>query len=215
MNGLIVTGGEINDQFVCDLIKEGAIEVILGVDSGIDMLYRAHITPDVIVGDFDSANPEALSFYKEMDQVIAIELNAEKDDTDTEHAIREAIAMGCENIIVVGCFGNRVDHLLSTVSLLGIGMELGVEICLMDPNNRIRMIKDELKLKKNAAYGDFISLIPFGGAASGVTITGAKYPLENATIELFTSLGVSNEIVDDEVMISVKDGILLVIEARD
>lgn len=215
MNGLIVTGGDINDQFVCDLIKGGAIEVIFGVDRGVDVLYRNHITPDVIVGDFDSANSEAVSYYKEMDQVLAIELNSQKDDTDTEHAIREAIQMGCESIVIVGCFGNRVDHMLSTISLLGVGLEYGVDICLMDTNNRVRMLCEGIKIKKSEAYGDFLSLIPFGGEVKGVTITGTKYTLENATIELCTSLGVSNEIVDDEAVISFTDGLLLLIESRD
>jgi len=215
MNGLIVAGGNINDKFVCNLIKEGAFEVIFAADRGIDVLYRNHITPDIIVGDFDSANPEALEYYKDMDQVAVSELNPEKDDTDTEHAIRDCVRLGCEQITVVGAFGDRIDHVLANVSLLGIGLEYGVDMKMMDEKNRITMHCQGTTIKKSEQFGDYVSLIPYGGMVHGLTLKGMKYNVEDATLDYFTSLGVSNEIVEDEAVIEFSEGTLLVIEARD
>ena len=50
-------------------------------------------------------------------------LNPEKDDTDTEYAIREAIRRGAMEIVVIGATGTRIDHVLGNISLLGIGLE--------------------------------------------------------------------------------------------
>ncbi|MDC7300472.1 thiamine diphosphokinase [Agathobacter ruminis] len=215
MNGLIVAGGNINDKFACDVIKNGAFEVIFAADSGIDFMYRNHITPDIIVGDFDSANPEILSFYRDMDQVAISELNPEKDDTDLEHALRDCVRLGCDEITILGCFGNRIDHSYANMMLLGIGLEYGVEIRLMDDKNRVSMHCSDFVLKKNDLYGKYVSLLPINGTVHNLTITGMKYCLENTDLLPFTTLGVSNELVEDQAQITFEDGILLLIESKD
>ncbi len=215
MNGLIVAGGDINDKFVCDLIKQGAFEVIFAVDRGIDMLYRNHITPDIIVGDFDSANPEALEYYRDMDQVAVSELEVMKDDTDTEHAVRDAIRLGCNHLTIVGAFGSRVDHMLANISLLGIGLTYRVEMYILDEKNRVHLHDCDFTIKKSEQYGDYVSLIAFGGPVRDLTVSGMKYNLKDASLNVSTSLGVSNEIVEDEANIIFNEGTVLAIETRD
>ena len=215
MNGLIIAGGSIDDKFASNLIKNGAFEAILAADSGVDFLYRNHITPDIIIGDFDSCDSEALSYYRELDQVAVSELNPEKDDTDLEHTVREAIRLRLDDITIVGCFGDRIDHVLGNISLLGIGLEYRVNITLMDAKNRVRMITEPLTLKKKNQFGDFVTLLAVGGPVEGLTLKGFKYELDNAILEPYTSLGVSNEITAAEASIIFTNGTLLVIEARD
>ena len=99
--------------------------------------------------------------------------------------------------------------------LLGIGLEEGVQIQLVDAHNRIRMVNDVLEIAKTEQFGDFVSILPVKGNAAGVTLEGMKYPLQDAEISCFSSLGVSNEILEDAARISVKDGTLLVMESRD
>ena len=77
------------------------------------------------------------------------------------------------------------------------------------------MIDKTLKLEKVNQFGKFVSLLPFAGAVRGVTLKGFKYPLENHTMLAFSSLGISNEIVDEEAEILLEEGVLVVIEARD
>lgn len=83
---------------------------------------------------------------KRRDRLAQIE--SSKDDTDTEFALRLAISMGAECITVLGGTGSRLDHVLGNIELLGIGLELGVEIELLDANNRIRMTDHGMVLKK-------------------------------------------------------------------
>ncbi|MCI7106417.1 MAG: thiamine diphosphokinase [Lachnospiraceae bacterium] len=215
MKYLIVSGGYASDEFVSETIRRGGFEVVMAADSGLDFLYRTGIMPDVIVGDFDSVKSDALDYFREFEHIEMCMLNPEKDDTDTEFAIREAIRRGASKITIVGGTGTRIDHVLGNICLLGIGLEENVKIVLLDEHNRIRMIDKPLVLKKEEQYGKYISLVPYSDRVTGVTLTGLKYPLTDYTMGGFNSLGISNEIVDEEATISLTSGQLLVIESRD
>ena len=150
-----------------------------------------------------------------MSDVEILRLNPIKDDTDTEFVIREAIRRGATEIVILGATGTRLDHALANVYLLGIGLEEEVKIQIVDAHNRIRMITDTMEIAKTEQFGDFVSVLPMLGDAEGVTLTGVKYPLQDAKLNSFSSLGISNEITDERATISVKKGTLLIIESRD
>lgn len=215
MKYLIVSGGTVNEGFLTKIVKNGGFDVILAADAGMEALYRDHILPDIIVGDFDSVNPDTLEYFHDKEQIEVCMLNPEKDDTDTEYAIREAIRRGAREIVIVGGTGTRIDHVLGNICLLGIGLEHQVKICLMDEHNRMRMIDQPLTLKKAEQYGKYVSLIPFSEYVQGVTLRGFKYPLTDYTMGGFNSLGISNEIVSEESSISLTSGQLIVIESKD
>ena len=208
MKYLIVSGGEVKEGFLTWIVKNGGFDVILAADAGMEALYRDHILPDIIVGDFDSVNPDTLEYFHDKEQI-------EKDDTDTEYAIREAIRRGAMEIVVIGATGTRIDHVLGNISLLGIGLEEQIKISLVDEHNRIRMINQPMTIRKEEQYGKYVSLIPFSEKVCGVTLRGLKYPLTDYTMGGFNSLGISNEIVSDEASISLSSGQLIVIESKD
>ena len=64
-------------------------------------------------------------------------------------------------------------------------------------------------------FGTYVSFLPFGGAASGVTLKGLKYHLENMSLTVGNSLGISNEVVEKKIEVSFESGYLLMIESRD
>ncbi len=215
MRGLIITGGNIRDEFACGKIKTGGYDMIMAADSGMDFLYRNHLTPDIIVGDFDSVDHDALDFFKEDNRIEFCRLNPEKDDTDTEYAIRDALSRGITQLTILGGTGSRIDHVLGNISLLGIGLEENVEIELVDEHNRVRMIDKPLSIRRDEQFGRFVSLIPYTGSVAHVTLTGFKYTLDDYTMGGFNSLGVSNEIAEEVAHIEFRSGILLVIESVD
>jgi thiamine pyrophosphokinase len=215
MKFLIVSGGSLNKEFVTKVVGQGRYDRILAADSGMNALYAAAVTPDIIIGDFDSADKKILAFFQQNKEIDFCTLNPEKDDTDTEFAIRESIRRGADSITIIGGTGTRLDHVLGNISLLGIGLEEGVRMELLDAHNRICMIDHSVTLKKKEQYGNYLSLIPYNGKVTGVTLKGLKYPLHDYTMGGFNSLGISNEIVDDEASIELTSGQLLVIESRD
>lgn len=223
MKTVIISGGSIEDTFALNWLQKNSYEMLIAADSGLDFLYRNGLKPDIIAGDFDSLEEEAYAYFaKEAEETSAyakqpevLRLNPIKDDTDTEFVVREAIRRGADYITILGGTGTRLDHVLGNIHLLGIGLSANVYIELVDAHNRIRMIDREVTLRKEEQFGEFVSLLPFAGDVKGVTLEGFKYPLTEHTIESFCSLGISNEIIDNEAAVRVKEGILLMIEARD
>ena len=125
------------------------------------------------------------------------------------------IAEGYTQIHILGATGSRLDHVLSNIGLLGIGLEEGVEILLVDSHNRIRMIREGISISKKEQYGKYVSLLPFTPKVTGITLMGMKYSLTDYTMQSYTSIGISNEIVEEEAEIWLRDGVLLVIESKD
>lgn len=215
MRFVIISGGHIDDVFALNYLEENKYDCMIAADSGMDFLYRNEIVPDVIAGDFDSVGSESLAYFQGLNDVHVMKLNPIKDDTDTEFVIREAIRRGATEITLLGATGTRLDHVLANVNLLGIGLEEGVAIELVDAHNRVRMIKDFIQISKDEQFGSFVSILPVKGDAKRVTLEGMKYPLNEANVTCFSSLGISNEIVEEVASILVKQGVLLVIESRD
>jgi len=212
---VIISGGYIEDVFALEWLQKNKYDVMIAADSGMNFLHRNHIIPDVIAGDFDSVESGSLEAFSQMKEVEMLRLNPIKDDTDTEFVIREAIRRGAKEITVLGATGTRLDHVLGNMHLLGIGLQEDVMIELVDAYNRIHMISGEVELKKSEQFGEYISLLPIDGTVTGVTLEGFKYPLKDAVIPSFSSLGISNEIVEEQAKIKIKKGVLLLIESRD
>ena len=204
---VIISGGTIDDSFADRWFEEEKPDAVIAADAGMEYLYRSHRVPDVIVGDFD--------YFKTLPGVAIQKLIPEKDDTDTESAIRLAIRRGAECITLLGATGTRLDHVLGNIELLGIGLKAGIPIQICDAHNRIRMIDRGMTLARKEQFGTYVSLIPYTECVEHLTLTGLKYPLTDACLRGFCSLGVSNEIVADTAEISFESGILLVVESKD
>lgn len=217
MKTLIVSGGYLEPEFACDYIKKHPCELIIAVDSGMEFFYEQGLIPDYIVGDFDSVKHEILHYFQSLEQKkpVILQFQPEKDETDTELAMRTAIEKGTKMIHLLGATGSRVDHMMGNIHLLGAAMKRGVACWMVDKHNRIRMIEDGIILKQQVQYGNYVSLFPFTPQVCGLTLTGFKYPLDHYTLECYHSLGVSNEIVEEKAEISFDEGVLLVIESRD
>lgn len=217
MEGLIISGGRLEDVFAASYVKKHHFDITIAVDAGMGFFYRKVMAPDFIVGDFDSVNPKVLRKFTEMEKgrPKILQFQPEKDETDTELAVRTAIDQGCKKIHILGATGSRMDHALGNIHLLGMAMEHGVEAVIADANNRIRMVNQGFALRREEQYGDYVSLIPFTPQVTGLTLKGFKYQVEDFTLKCYHSLGVSNEIAEEQAEIAFQEGTLLVIESKD
>lgn len=212
---LIVSGGRIEDAFVLELLKKNKYQTMIACDSGMEFFWRNKICPDLILGDFDSADSCVADAFRARGDVRLEQFPSEKDWTDTELALRRALELSPGRIDLVGATGTRLDHVLGNLQLLALGLEFGVPIFLLDAHNRVRLIDRPLIMVRSEQYGKFVSLIPHGGAVFGLTLKGMKYPLDGATLTPDVSLGISNEIVDEEAQIIFTTGRLFVFETKD
>jgi thiamine pyrophosphokinase len=212
---VIISGGTIEENQALQVI--GSIEDpwLIGVDRGVEFLYRNQIRPSYIVGDFDSLPEEIVTYYKDRGDVPIREFNPVKDASDTEIALRLAVTLGCERVIILGATGGRIDHLWANVQTLVIPFRAGVEAEILDPLNRIRLIGGETHLRREDSYGNYFSVFPLGETIYNFSIRGAKYPLHNHTLTPYDSLCVSNEIVEEEAVIDFPKGVVILMETRD
>lgn len=212
---LIVSGGSIDDAFVLNLLHENKYHTVIACDRGMEFFAQSGICPDLILGDFDSARGDVVDAFRQREEVTMEQFPVQKDWTDTELAVRRALALSPERIDLVGATGSRLDHVLANLQLLALGLQAGTPIFLLDAHNRIRLTDQPVTLKKTEQFGDFVSLIPYGGPVRGLSLQGMKYPLQDAVLTPDISLGISNEITEETAEISFTEGALFVMETRD
>lgn len=215
MKTLIVTGGDINLEQLREYEEEYRKQNIIAVDKGLEKLSKLNITPIHVVGDFDSISKEILEQYQDNKQIIFHKYNPEKDNTDTDIAMKLAIGLKSDTITILGALGKRMDHSLANIHILKYALDAKIPCQIVDDYNRIYLIGDKHTLYKNKTYGKYISLIPLTSRVEGITLKGFKYPLTNYSMPVGLSLGISNEIIEETATIEIKDGILIVIESRD
>ena len=212
---VIISGGELDEEFALSVLNEAVANCIIGVDKGIEFLYHNSIMPNYIVGDFDSADQRIADYYRNETAVPIREYNPMKDASDTEIAVKLAMTLGCSEIMILGATGGRVDHLWANIQTLTIPFRAGIDARILDPRNRIRLIGGDTVLKKSESYGPYFSLFPLGHEVYGFSIRGAKYPLRDHTLTPYDSLCVSNQMEEEEVKISFSTGIVILMETRD
>ena len=196
---VVFTGGDAN---LALLPREDLhADFIIAADCGMKKAIAENVTPDLLVGDFDSmAIPTLFS------GIPTVRMPAEKDETDTMTAIGEAIRAGCTEILVVGGTGGRLDHTLSNVFLLESLRDRGIAVTMTDGGSTVQFLRDETVVLPRRGFRYF-SL--FAVDECTVTVRGAKYPLENAALRRTLPYAVSNEIVGDKAEITVRGGVLL------
>lgn len=211
---LIISGGSIAKDFLMKVFRSYCPEFVIAADAGLLAAHELHIPVTNIVGDFDSAGTDILKEYENKNIDIR-RFRPEKDASDTEIALRLAIELGAADIVMVGCTGTRLDHVWANVQLLFLARQFGTHAVILDPHNRISLIESGTLLKKAEQYGKYISLFPLGGTVEGLTLNGFKYPLDQYLLAPVDSRCVSNEIADEEAVITYESGMLIMMETCD
>ena len=202
---VIVGGADIgNYEYIRNILKVD--DFVVFCDSGLKHMEPLQVCPGLIVGDFDShENPQ-------MDTETIV-LPCEKDDTDTMYAVKEGVKRGYEDFLLIGVVGGRLDHTLGNVYALLYLDSLGKKGCIIDDCSDMEIVSAEPKYIGNE-YA-FFSLLNISGCAKGITITNAKYLLQDAEISCEYQYGISNEVLPGKIAaVTVKTGKLLLIKDR-
>ncbi|OEH92717.1 thiamine diphosphokinase [Bacillus solimangrovi] len=210
LHAIIVSGGRLGD-WALSFIHEGTY--LIGVDAGASFLVKHGKQMDAALGDFDSVTTEEIDVIKQNSNKFQICDPIDKDLTDTELGLRFAIEQGADIITIIGGIGTRFDHSLANVHLLKMTLEEGITCKIVDLYNQIQLANDKLNIT-NDGY-EHVSLLPLSSKVTGVTLNGFKYPLQNATLSIGMSLGISNILINDIGSIEIDEGELLIIQSRD
>ena len=205
MRCVIAGGAEIKDyKRISDYLNKDDFYIFC--DCGLKHSEKLNITPNLIVGDFDS-------YDKPETDIETIVSPREKDDTDTVFAIKEGIKRGYDDFLLIGVIGERLDHTLVNVSILNYLDKEGKTGRIIDDYSEMVIINN------NTAYVDdsfsYFSLINMFGVSEGVTIKNAKFPLDNADITCEYQYATSNEVLKGKTaQIKVNNGKLLLIKVK-
>ena len=184
-------------------IQDG--DLVIAADGGLKHTEKLGLTPDVILGDFDS-----LGFEPEGANVFPVE----KDDTDAMLAVRRGLDLGYRDFVLYGSLdGPRLDHTVANFQTLQFLTDRGATGYLAGLTTMVTVVK-EGSIRFPAGTRGTVSVFCLGADAEGVTLKGLYYPLENGKLTAGFPLGVSNHFTDETAEISVKNGSLLVLWDR-
>lgn len=183
----------------------------IGADGGTRHILALGLRPDVVVGDLDSVDP-VLVAELEAAGVPFERHPAAKDQTDLELAIERALADGAAEVLLVGALGGRLDQTLANLLILG-QRKWPVPVRLAEGEELAEILHGGEQLEVRAAPGSTVSAIPLSPTVTGITYRGLEYPLEDATLTLGSTRGVSNVVAILPATIAIATGTLLVISA--
>jgi thiamine pyrophosphokinase len=184
-------------------------DLIIAADGGTQHCKALGITPNVIIGDFDSLDAANISAYQRMG-IETVQYPTHKDETDLELALLFATNHEVTHVFIIGGLGNRWDMTLANILLAVLMRFSHLSIRLLDGSDELTILRGEGHFDINGRPGDTVSLLPLGGDASGVTTHGLVYPLADETLYFGSSRGVSNIILSDQARVIIKTGILLI-----
>ena len=207
MKAFIYTGGTVHPNLITEHPR--ADDLTVAADAGYHNAVRLGERVDILLGDFDSIGdlPSGGTFER-------IRVPVEKDLTDTQLAVEVALERGAEEVILIGGLSGRLDHTLSTLSILEDLYTRGYHATLTDGQSRVRYMRDTSTLIARSAY-KYLSLVAADTVVKGVSVDGCKYPLKRATLRRSLQFAVSNEITGNVALISVKKGGIFIIESQD
>ena len=180
-------------------------DFVIAADGGLRHTERSGVTPDEILGDFDS-----LGYVPQGSRVFPIE----KDDTDAMLAARRGLELGYREFLFYGSLdGPRLDHTIANFQTLQFLADRGAVGYLIGRDYIATVIRQETISFLAGAEGIF-SLFCLGPDAGGVSIEGLHYPLTNGTLTSGFPLGVSNHFTGRPAKITVETGSLLALWDR-
>lgn len=181
-------------------------DYIIAADGGYAHVEKLGLRPHCLLGDFDSLGytPDNALVYP-----------TKKDDTDAMLAVRHGLELGYKAFLLYGALdGPRLDHTLANVQLLHFLASHGA-IGWLIGNTSVATVLQNRTARFPAGCAGYFSLFCLGATATGITLEGAEYPLENGTLQPDFPLGVSNRFTGAPMGVSVKDGALLMIWDRE
>ncbi len=209
IRALIIANGEIRDYTkLAEKLKEYTFNYVICCDGGVKHLKYLGIKPNYIIGDFDSADKNLVEQYDADGCEIEI-FNVDKDFTDSELGINKGIDLGCEELVLIGGTGGRMDHTMANLNLGVLALSNDCNLIIVDELNVVHTVVGSIKIENK--IGQNCSIIPLTLELNGVITKGLKYPLDNETIYLGETRPISNVIVDENAEIKIAKGVAFVV----
>jgi thiamine pyrophosphokinase len=214
---IIITGASSLDADLVTRLRSDATEhtVWMAVDGGLDHALAAGLEPTHLVGDLDSVTDEGLAWAARHAEISRHPTN--KDQTDTELALALAAKFDPERITLVGG-GDRLDHTFAGIGALGaLGLTSVPTLDGWWDGQHLRIVHGPGATTLRLVPGSTLSLLALHGPCVRVTLSGARWELDQFDLEPLVGMGVSNEVPDSDggsvdVEVTLSGGVLTIFD---
>jgi thiamine pyrophosphokinase len=186
-------------------------DILIAVDGGLKYISASNLVPDLIIGDLDSADPEAVENFRNLGVKIR-KFPVEKDETDLELALTASLDYQPDAVWIVGGLGKRIDQTLGNIFLIASPKFASLDMRLVDGVQEIFVIRKSQTIQGQS--GDRVSLLPLNSPVTGISTNGLYYPLENETLSPHQTRGISNRMTQPDAKITIREGLLLCIHDK-
>lgn len=190
----------------------GSPEIICA-DGGANILYPLGLTPELIIGDFDSIRPEVYEYYKNKCEIKRHPVKKDRSDLEIIFDYISAREQAPPVVKVFGALGGRIDHQLGHLQLLEKAHDAGMDVSLVSRGFMACIVSGEREIKGNP--GDIVSIFAVTPYVSGITLKGFEYEGESLEIKRGTTLGLSNSLLTGRGIISIGEGKALVFHLKN
>jgi thiamine pyrophosphokinase len=160
---------------------------VIAADSGMRHAAILGLEPELWVGDFDSATAELIDAHAHIRRQVH---PPDKDATDGELAVNEALARGADRIVFAGGLGGQMDHVTAHLALMLTLAKRGIAVFASSGSEEAYpLIAGERAIALCA--GDRISIVPWS-PCEGFSISGVTWPLADRDLALGSSFTLSN-----------------------
>lgn len=186
-------------------------DFLIAADGGLRHLRGLGLTPHLLVGDFDSISAAELEECR-LEGVEISRFPSQKDQTDLELALNEALARGYRAIVIAFGLGGRLDHTLGSLALLSRPDLQGTALRFEDGETEVFLAGTAFRAA--CQPGDVVSLLPWNEPVDDIWTEGLLYPLKGESLLPWQTRGVSNLCTAEEFGVSHTRGALLVVRRR-
>jgi len=197
---------------------DAGIADVIAADGGLVRSGALGLRVDLLVGDLDSLSP-SLAEAAAAEGIAILRARVDKDESDAELALLEAVRRGATRVTVLGAFGGpRLDHALANLWLLAHPGLAGVDVALLDAGSRASLVTapapdgSPVHRALPGPVGATVSLLPLGGDVTGITTSGLRYPLRDEPLRTGPARGLSNVRAAADASLTVRAGRLLIVE---
>ncbi len=191
-------------------------DFLIAADGGHRHLEALGLLPHLVIGDLDSL-PDGEQQALTRAGVEIKTFPPEKDETDLELALLEAVDRRFKSILVVAALGGRLDHTLGNLSLLAAPFLEDCDVSLDDGATHAWLMTAKrypAGLEIKGPLGDRVSLVAILGVVKGIFTKGLKYPLCHENLLPYQTRGISNVMLGTTALIQIQEGQLLVLHSQ-
>lgn len=188
-------------------------DCLIAADGAAKHIIKLGLVPNVIIGDMDSISPNLLE-QSHLPHTTFIKYPTKKDKTDFELAVDYCLENKFEEIIIFGILGDRIDHFIANIFLITKiqSEKRSIKIKIIENKKEIYALNEKIAI--SGQVGDELSIIPISSKLEGVVTNGLEYKLNNETLSLGSTRGISNVFSSSLITIKARKGVALVIHLR-